>query len=80
MTVGIGSDLLTKSRRQRSMFCGIVQPRRGIEMRSSLNDVARMVQRYSPEAMPHHERDRRSLLFSKCQGLRRKLTYRITIE
>ena len=48
---------------------------RPIEMRPPLRDVSRTSKDTAHEAMPDHERDRRSLLLGERQELRRKIAH-----
>ena len=57
------------------MLGRIVKRDRSIEMRPPFRDVARVQQGNTHDAMPNHERDRRSLLLGKRQELRRKLAH-----
>ena len=62
------------------MLGGIVKRDRLIEMRPAFRDVPRTQQGNTHEAMPDHERDRRSLLLGKRQELRRKLAHHVAVE
>ena len=62
------------------MLGGIVKRHRPIVVLSALRDVSRFQQGRAHEAMAHHERNRRSLLFGKCQELRRQLTHSVAVE
>ena len=57
------------------MLGRIVKRDRLIEVRSAFRDVSRTQQRHAHEAMPDHERARRSLLLGERQELRRKLAH-----
>ena len=59
------SDVLAKTRRQRTMLGRIVKCERLIEVRSAFCDVSRTQQGHAHHAMSDHERDRRPLFLGE---------------
>src|SRR4029077_16991867 len=74
------SDILAKSRRQRTMCGRIVKRERLIVVRAALRDVARAQKGSAHETMAYHERDARLLFLSKRKELRRKLPHHVAVE
>ena len=62
------------------MLGRIVERDRPIEVHPAFRDVSREQQGSAHEAMPDHERSRRSLLLGERQELRRKLARHVAIE
>ena len=62
------------------MFRRIVEPNRHIAVCTAFPYLPRIQQGPAHDAMPYHERNRRSLLLSECQELRCEITADVAIE
>ena len=65
---------------QRTMLRRIVKRDRAIKVRSRFHERLRYTSKNAHEPMPDHERDRRLLLLSERQELRRKLAHHVAVE
>src|SRR5216683_4627449 len=77
---GDHTDVLAKSRRQRTMLGRIIKRDRLIVVGPAFREGSPTRQGSAHEAMPDRERQGCPLLLSERQELRRKLTHRITAE
>jgi len=72
--------MLAKPNSQRTMLDRIVKPERLLQIRTTLNDLPGIQQRYSHHAMTCKYRAGCPLLLSKRKELRRIAVHQVTVE